>query len=98
MDVWEAEAREGKQWNQDLEFRERILALISLVRKKDEALQFYGDLSPWSPNLFMTLGDPGRNDLEETNYSRFTPGKKAREALALTAKVGGACDATEQLK
>lgn len=65
----------------------KIIALIDLVRKKDEALRFYADEKTWSPDHFLCLSEMGRQDLSETKYRRFTPGKTAREAISLTEQL-----------
>ena len=46
-----------------------------------EALEFYAQHETWDRNLMMVGAEPLRDDLEETSYSRFTPGKRARAAL-----------------
>lgn len=91
LDLWEAEAK-GSHGDQIIQtilaiHDRRILALIELVRKKDEALKFYGVFESWDADKFICMSSAGRNDLDETSYSRFTPGKKAREAIALTEEL-----------
>jgi hypothetical protein len=47
-----------------------------------EALRFYGDLLTWDRDRMLCGSENLRTDLEETSYSRFTPGQRARSALA----------------
>lgn len=52
LDRWEADAKDKvftPNWSTRDESSERILRLINLVRKKDEALKFYAELD-WKPN------------------------------------------------
>ncbi len=51
------------------------------IKRLREALEFYADEKTWSPDQFLCGSDQLRSDLSETNWSRFTPGKRARDAL-----------------
>lgn len=56
------------------------------------ACEFYGDFLLWDQDRFLCLSYLGRNDLEETEYSRFTPGKRAREAIMKVKNLRGQND------
>lgn len=47
-----------------------------------EALEFYAAENTWSPDNFLVGSEKLRSDLSETKWSKFTPGARAREALA----------------
>lgn len=66
-----------------------INRLFSHIQERDEviqklksALEFYADEKTWSHDKFLCGSDAMRSDLSETVHSRFTPGTKARSALA----------------
>lgn len=57
----------------------KLQAALDVAKKE---LKFYGSHLTWDKDLFLCGSDNLREDLEETNHSRFTPGKKARQALS----------------
>ena len=71
-----------KEFDLDIAFAayDRLLAEAEALRKQ---LAFYAAYKTWSPELFLCLlkSDDTLNDLQETSYSRYTPGKGAREAI-----------------
>lgn len=82
LDEWEAEAKEdlkeGIGFDGD---KKRILALIDLIRKKDEALKFYADDGYIQGRMYGHLAKRTQEDLIRPK------GYRAREALALTEQL-----------
>lgn len=97
LDQWEMEAKERADWfisgsgncslgheRELIDDCDRILALIDLVRKKDEALKFFTQFDvTW--NITHGLATEQKESIYEVP-------NKAKEALALTEEL----DATEK--
>lgn len=59
-----------------------ITFLLEQLKKCREALIFYGNQHLYDREKYLVLNkDLAKDDLEETGYSRFTPGKLARQTL-----------------
>lgn len=56
-----------------------ILALIKRLESAEWALHLYADKQSWDQEIFLCASAKMREDLEETDHSRFTPGARARE-------------------
>lgn len=69
------------KWQSAQKDKEKIKELERKLEVAREALEFYAHDRTWSPDHFMTGSEVMRSDLDETIWSRFTPGKRARQAL-----------------
>lgn len=92
LDQWEAQAKRN-EWPVTQYLQDRVLVLIELVRKKDEALQFYAhpkkDLKPGDRNEFGCSCCAGTIDSDGIcDHNRNIVGLTAREALSLTESLG----------
>lgn len=55
------------------------LHLLDRLESAEEALALYADKQSWEQEIFLCASAKMRDDLEETDHSRFTPGARARE-------------------
>ena len=76
IDQWKAEA--ANQLLEAGQVQTKILKLIELIRKKDEALNFYATRTTWQKYGFWTLTTNDGDDLADR-----MPGMRARKALNL---------------
>lgn len=57
-----------------------IFCLIQVIEVQREGLEKYARHESWDKELYMVYAD--KDDCEETEWSRFTPGVKARNTLS----------------
>lgn len=67
-------------------FHTAVDTLLPILEDLVHALNFYAIFETWDTDKFLCGSDRMRSDLEETEYSRFTPGHRARMALNLLKK------------